>query len=166
MLSQSGHQHTSRAGNLHASKCNGLLSEWKQSPFHPEFSQGFCTRALTSLFSYHQLNEARNTYDCRSELMVIHDEIMVLLRDPDILIADMIQWMVQCTMKMPIQQCQMEHSITRETSHLAGILVLIPLFRPHLAPLLLIVGTCCRLAAFVPEMDSAVLCYFFPPVSD
>ena len=41
---------------------------------------------LTSLFSYHQLNKARNTYFHGSKLVVVYNELTPVVRDSNILI--------------------------------------------------------------------------------
>ena len=98
---------------------------------------------LDQWIQIHQLNEARNTYNCRSKLVVFRDEITPLLRDLDIFVGHMIKGMVQYTIKIPILQCHNEHSIARETSHSAGVSALLVVFRLHLGLLLAIVAAGC-----------------------
>ena len=40
---------------------------------------------------YHRFNEARNTYIHRSKLVILHDKLMPLIRDPDICVVQMIE---------------------------------------------------------------------------
>ena len=84
-----------------------------------------------------------STYICGSKLVVLLDEQLPLIRDLDIFVRQMITQMVQHTIKIPILQCHMKHSIARETSHSAGISALLVMFRLHFGLLLAIVDTGC-----------------------
>jgi len=122
---------------------------------------------LTSLFSYHQLNEARNAYFCGSKLVVVYNELTPVVRDSNILIPHMIECVLQLTVKISIPRCHMEQSIARKSQHSAGISAFLAVvFMLCLGPLLAVVRAGCCLTAFVGLPDISVLLDVFPPVSN
>jgi len=122
---------------------------------------------LTSLFSYHQLNKARNTYFHGSKLVVVYNELMPVVRDLNILILHMIEHMLQLAVKISIPRHHMEQSVARKSQHSAGISAFLAvMFMLRLGPLLAVVCAGCCLTAFVGPPDISVLLDVFPPVSN
>ena len=119
---------------------------------------------LTGLFSYHQLNEARNTYFRRSNLGVVFDVLTPFLWDANVFIGYMIKRMLQHASNKSILRRHVEQSIARETSHSAGIPALLALFGPHCDLLAIFGGGCC-LGALVHSHNGSALPEVFCPVS-
>ena len=116
---------------------------------------------LTSLFSYHQLNEVRNAYFRGSKLVVVYNELMPVVRDLNILIPHMIERMLQLAVKISIPHRHMEQSIARKSQHLVGVSAFLAVvFMLRLGPLLAVVCAGCCLTAFVGSLD------IFLPVSN
>ena len=98
--------------------------------------------------------------------MVVNNKLMPLFRDCDVLIAGMIEQMLQYAIEISILQHHIEQTIAMEPIHPVCISALLARFRLHLEPLLTIVGAGCCLAAFINSLDSTILLDIFCFVSD
>jgi len=122
---------------------------------------------LTSLFSYHQLNKARNAYFRGSKLVVVYNELMPVVRDSNILIPHMIEHVLQLAVKISIPRRHMEQSVARKLQHSVGVSAFLAVvFMLRLGPLLAVVRAGCCLTAFVGPPDISILLDVFPPVSN
>ena len=130
----------------------------------PPVSWRMLCHILTSLFSYHQLNEARNAYFRGSKLVVVYNELTPVVRDSNILIPHMIELVLQLTIKISILCCHIEYSVARKSNHLAGVSAVG--FMLCLGPLLAVVHAGCCLTAFVGSPDISVLLDVFTLVSN
>ena len=119
---------------------------------------------LTGLFSYHQLNEARNTYFRGSKLVVVYNELTPVVRDSNILILHMIELVLQLAIKISIPRCHIEYSVARKSNHSAGVSAVG--FMLRLGPLLAVIRAGCCLTAFIGSPDISVLLDVFTLVSN
>jgi len=116
---------------------------------------------LTSLFSYHQLNEARNAYFHGSKLVVVYNELTPVVRESNIFILHMIELVLQLAIKISILRHHIEQSVARKSKHLADVSAFLAVvFMLRLGPLLTVVCAGCCLTAFVGSLD------IFLPVSN
>jgi len=133
----------------------------------PPVSWRMLRHILTSLFSYHQLNEARNAYFCGSKLVVVYNELTPVVRESNILILHMIEPVLQLAIKILIPRRHVEQSVARKSKHSAGVSAFLAVvFMLRLGPLLAVVRAGCRLTAFVVSPDISILLGVFIPVSN
>src|SRR5882757_3442418 len=98
-------------------------------PFPPSVCSRIWRHILNSLFSYHQLNEARNAYMHRSKLVVVDNELAPVVRDSNVLILHMIERMLQLAIEILIPCCHIKQSVASKAKHSAGISAFLVLFR-------------------------------------
>jgi len=122
---------------------------------------------LTSLFSYHQLNKARNAYFRGSKLVVVYNELTPVVRESNILIPHMIELVLQLTIEISIPRRHIEQSVARKSKHSADISAFLAvMFMLRLGPLLVVVRAGCRLTAFIGSPDISVHLDISLPVSN
>ena len=100
------------------------------------------------------MKQGTSTYSCRSQLVVVLNELAPILRDSDIVITYMVTSMLQRAIEIAVPQRHIEQSFTIEAIHSAGIS---SLFRLHLGLLQATVTAGFTLAALVLSLDSTIL---------